>query len=107
VCEPARQDHDVGALQIGFFVPDVLGLLANDVARGVVSVFVAVAAGKDNDTEFECAQGLINFDAIAFNHRIGKELVGDFGREGFRLRLLGRIELGLESLPCRTSPTAP
>jgi hypothetical protein len=51
VREPAGQNHDVGALQIGVLVPEILGLLAEQIGRGVICVFVAIAAGKDDDTE--------------------------------------------------------
>ena len=52
VRESARQDHDVGALQIGVLVPHVIGVLAEDVSGGVVSVVVAIAAGKNDDCKF-------------------------------------------------------
>ena len=47
----ARQDQNVGALQIGVLVPQILGILAKDILGGVERVLVAVAAREDNDPE--------------------------------------------------------
>ena len=50
--EPARQNDDVGALEIGVLVPDVLGLLAEHILGRVIRVLIAVGAGKDDDGKF-------------------------------------------------------
>ena len=52
VGETARQDHDVGAFQVGVLVPQILGILAEHVPGRVKRVLVAVAAGKHDDAEF-------------------------------------------------------
>src|SRR3954462_3434486 len=40
----------------------------------------------------------IDFDAIAFYHRVRQQLVGDFGRQPSRLRGFGRLQIELEVL---------
>ena len=52
VCEAARDDHAVGAVQVGLLVPEELRLFAEDVLGDVQRVVVAVRAGKDDDREF-------------------------------------------------------
>ena len=49
--ETAGQNDDVRAFQIGILVPQVLGLLAEDVPGGVKRVLIAVAAGKNDDAK--------------------------------------------------------
>jgi len=51
VAEAARQDHDVGALQVVILVPQVRRLLAELVDHGVVRVVVAVGPGEGDDAE--------------------------------------------------------
>ena len=51
VGKAARKDQGVGALEVGVFVPDELGVLAEHVFRGVVRVVVAIAPGKHDDAE--------------------------------------------------------
>jgi len=50
--EPARQDHDIGALQAGVFVPHELSGLPEHPGRGVMRIVIAIGAGKDDDAEF-------------------------------------------------------
>jgi hypothetical protein len=54
VREAAGKNHRVGAVQIGVFVPDELGLLADDVRGGVERVVIRIRSGKDDDREFHC-----------------------------------------------------
>ena len=93
VSEPAGQHDDVGALQAGVLVPDELGRLAEHGRRRMIRIVVAVAAGKHDDAEFHVRSSLsasrrpapgaqalaaeidnrsalIDFDAIALDHRI-------------------------------------
>ena len=44
-------------------------------------------------------KGSINFDAVAFNHRVCEQFVGNFCGKRFGLGLLGCVELELEVLP--------
>ena len=51
VREAAGDDHHVYVAEVGFFVPDELRLLPEDVLGHVVGVVVAVGAGEDDDAE--------------------------------------------------------
>ena len=50
--EPAGQNDDVGAAKAGVLVPHELGVLPEDVRRGVVRIVIAVGTRKDNDSKF-------------------------------------------------------
>ena len=50
--EPAWQNHHVGALQAGVFVPHELSGLPEHMGRRVIRIVIAVGAGKDDDAEF-------------------------------------------------------
>src|SRR2546428_4913863 len=52
VCKSARDDHAVDALQIRVFVPQHFSFGAEDVARDVERVVIAVGTGENDDTEF-------------------------------------------------------
>src|SRR6266542_4813993 len=51
--EPSRQDHRVGALELGILVPHVLGLAAQQVLGNLITVRVAVVARKHDDAELQ------------------------------------------------------
>ncbi len=57
VGEAAGEDDAVEVGEGIFFVPEVLGVLAEDVAEGVVAVGVAPGAGEDDDAEVFLAVG--------------------------------------------------
>ena len=56
--EPARQNHHVGALQVGLLVPHELGVLPEHVFGRVIRVVVTIGTGKDDDGEFHSATSM-------------------------------------------------
>ena len=99
VREAAGQDHDVGAARGSSpCARRTRASWPSTCLRGVVGVVIAVGSGKDDDGEFHrCApqlpaDGSIDFDPIALDHRIGEQLVGDLG--------------GQRLAPGRPTPTA-
>src|SRR5262245_35663694 len=43
--------------------------------------------------------GSVDLDAVAFDHRVGEQLIGDLARERPRMRGVGGREIELEVLP--------
>ena len=97
--EPAGQNDDVGALEIGVLVPEVVGLLAE--ARRVAAWNASssqLLPGKTMMPNFMS----VDLDAITFDDRIREQLVGDFGgeRAAPAAASVGReIELEVLALP--------
>jgi hypothetical protein len=49
--EAARKNHDVGTVQVGFFVPDERGVLSKHLFGGMEGVVIAIRSRKDDNGE--------------------------------------------------------
>src|SRR5215213_1524325 len=102
--EPAWQNHNIRAAQVGFLMPDKLGILAQHIFCRVVRVVIAIGPGKDNDGKFhrDAPSTSIRYDSIT-GLASSLSATSDASERAFSAD--SAATSSSKYLPCRTSAT--